>query len=849
MSEEDNIKAGITAVKSGNLTRAASLFAQVVKANPSSERGWFLLGMSCSTLEQREYCLRRVLAINPGHSEAKKQLAKLSQPVMPPPAWASQEPTIPVSALKPPSPVTTPVTTPVSPFTYEDEQDHVEEIAPLDTPDERPILKPDTPQKKKPQKKKKLNIILVASILSVLVLIVCGVGVVYILFSTQMTQLTPPNSVSVLPVTVTQTSTPLIVSTPTTTSTPVSPTVLPSPLPTVVYQPAFEETQCKFDIPKGADVKCGYVIVPEDRTGNPSDTIKLAVAVFHGKNKNSGSEPVMFLQGGPGAEAVKLSANAYNFLVAPFLSKRDFITFDQRGTGLSEPVLNCDELKKIYLDDIHGLIPVLTRKLVYSNAFLACNGLMNAKGVNLNAYSTIESAADVKDVLSVLGYQKVNLYGASYGTRLAQVVMREHPEIVQSAILDSVVPIDTSLFTNYSNSSEAALKALFDTCKNNPECNAAYPNLETVFWDTVTKLDANPVTVTTSNYPAGTVTESVTGSVFMSVVLGSIKGSTFISTAPQTIYRVEEGDYSTLISAQNSLPFAFDDISPGLYISMMCHEHILTTTPEELQSVATRRGVKDYGWLPFYGNADDIFKSCKSWGSRGPSLGENEPLTSDIPSLIITGRYDPVTPPMYGLQIAKGLSNSYYFEFPNLGHTPTAADASGCAMDIVLEFLKNPAVEPDRACMSDLKQIAFLVPYTGSPELSLQTERVKGISIDAPENWRNLGDGFFSRGNSSLDITEIGIVQAKLSADKLKDWFSLSAYGYRGLDAAPINSGQREANGLTWTLYTATSNGRPVDIAMTDYGDRSLVIMLFSHIDEHDAMYRTVFLPMVDSVE
>ena len=75
MSEEDIIKAGITAVKSGDLTRAASLFARVVKENPSSERGWFLLGMSCSTLEQREYCLRRVLAINPNHSESRKQLA------------------------------------------------------------------------------------------------------------------------------------------------------------------------------------------------------------------------------------------------------------------------------------------------------------------------------------------------------------------------------------------------------------------------------------------------------------------------------------------------------------------------------------------------------------------------------------------------------------------------------------------------------------------------------------------------------------------------------------------------------------------------------------------------------
>jgi hypothetical protein len=118
-----------------------------------------------------------------------------------------------------------------------------------------------------------------------------------------------------------------------------------------------------------------------------------------------------------------------------------------------------------------------------------------------------------------------------------------------------------------------------------------------------------------------------------------------------------------------------------------------------------------------------------------------------------------------------------------------------------------------------------------------------------PENWLDLKDGFFFRGNSSLDFTQIGILQAKVNAEELKDWFSLGASGYRGLDTAPVNAGQRESNGLTWALYTATSNSRPVDIAMTDYGVNSLVVMLFSHIDERDALYRAAFLPMVDSVK
>jgi hypothetical protein len=84
---------------------------------------------------------------------------------------------------------------------------------------------------------------------------------------------------------------------------------------------------------------------------------------------------------------------------------------------------------------------------------------------------------------------------------------------------------------------------------------------------------------------------------------------------------------------------------------------------------------------------------------------------------------------------------------------------------------------------------------------------------------------------------------------EVKDFFSSSAYGYRGLDHAPIEAGVRQANGMTWKLYYATSNGRPVDVAAAQVGSASLVVIMFSHPDEHDALYRTVFLPMVDSAK
>ncbi|MEW6403078.1 MAG: alpha/beta fold hydrolase [Chloroflexota bacterium] len=852
MTNEEILQAGIQALKSGDRGRAGSLLAQVVKADPGSEQGWYWLGMACSAADQREYCLRRALAINPGNADARRQLAGMgkSAPAAPPsasPSWTEQRPPVsqPTPAPTPPPSYYSSPPEPKSAFSYYND-DEEEPAGPIQGEVRQPYVPPTIPgieQPKAParpvQRKKKSNTRLILALMFGTTLVGCILGIpLYLAVASSTGFALFPTKAP------TSTRPPFLVPF---TATPLPPTTIPTRKPTVAYTPLFENATCPFDEPWGAVVRCGYLVVPEDRTGDPNHTIRLAVAIFTSQSATP-AEPLIFLQGGPGADAVQLAADAYDFLVAPFTPKRDFIIFDQRGTGYSTPALGCDEVTKLYNQDIRGAIHHSTRELVYSNAFLSCNGLMQAQGVNLNAYTTVESAADIKDLVTVLGYQKVDLFGASYGTRLAQVMMRDYPEIVNSAILDSVVPVDTSLFSHYPDAVGSGLRNLFINCAIDPECGTAYPNLEVVFWDLVKKLDANPVTVTTSDYPTGTLTETVTGTTVMNIVLGSIKYSPqMIATAPQTIYRFNSGDFSTLVMAQSSMPYMFEGMSPGLFISMMCHEHVLAASPAELQAAQERQIIRDYAWLPFYGDVNDVYKTCASWGSTGPWIGENDAVVSDIPSLIMTGSYDPTTPPMYAKQIAGQLSHSYYFEFPNLAHTPSFTDDTGCGMDTVLAFLDNPTVEPDRSCMDDSQKIDFVVPYTGNPPLELESVRAYGITVDVPKDWYSLGAGFYFRGNSPLDITEVAVFPIPASSAEIQEWFSLEAYGYRGLDSALIPSGTRQANGLMWTLLTSSSYGRPVDFAMADYRGQTILIALFSNSDEHDALYRTVFLPMIDS--
>ena len=844
MSIDENLKAGISAAKSGDLKNAASLLAQVVKDDPLSVEAWFWLGKSLTIPERREYCFRRVLVLDPIHAGARQELG-LAKP-------SSTPAPVPASIEKSGSPIPSgkPAETPALPRERTSDKSSAVENKKITSPPINPGTPSAKPKAQPGKRRRRSNITPIVLTCSLAALFICILAVVFLINSGQLssrllqalqpTQITQQNTAQMTIETPEETATLTFTATP----------YLPTPKPTVAYIPTFESAECPFDIPPGADVTCGYAILPEDRSGDPSRTIRLLVAVYKAGEPNPDNLPVIFLQGGPGAGAVELSAQAYQALVEPFVQERDFIVFDQRGTGMSYPSLDCEELTKAYLDDIHGLIPGSTRSLVYSNAFISCNGVMIVEGVELDAYTTSASAADVRDILLLLDHQKVNIFGASYGTRLAQVIMRDYPELVNSAILDSVVPVEANLFTEFQTGIETALARLFDACSQDPQCSTSYPQLETVFWELVDQLDTQPISLTTSSPQTGTITETLNGSTFMNTVLRSMKQSSLIETAPQSIYRFNNGDYSALIDTQASLPNIFEGISPGLYITMICHEQILAAPLEELQTADKAAGaLREYAWLPFYGDAQNIVRTCKTWGAQGPWLGENQPLNSSIPTLLIAGAFDPTTPPSFAQQLYERLGSSYYFEFPNQGHTPTVSDTSGCAMEIAVSFLASPQHEPDRECLDALKPIRFITPYTGKPPYALKTVKHSGISLLVPQTWSVFDQDIYLRNNSPLDIAQVGVAVVGVSPDNVVEYFGSPSSGFLGLDSAPVEVGMIQGNELEWTLYSSSSDDRPVDIGVVGYQNRSIILNLISNLDEHEALYQTVFLPMIISAE
>src|SRR5919199_4363118 len=274
--------------------------------------------------------------------------------------------------------------------------------------------------------------------------------------------------------------------------------------------PRFERTACHFKlgagIVAGRDVRCGFVVVPEDRSVPQGRTIRLAVAIFPSPHPHPAPDPFVFLQGGPGGALISD--------LAPLITKkkrttdwpanRDVVLLDQRGTGLSQPSLACKETTALDYRTLNQHLNRQRQADLQVQAALQCRARLVASGINLNAYTTLADAADVADLRVALGYRALNLYSVSYGTRLALTVMRTHPRGIRSVILDSVDPPGVNAITSPLASTTRAFAVLFNSCAADAACAAAFPDLEQTFYRVVQRLNATPVTIHTRDQTSKT---------------------------------------------------------------------------------------------------------------------------------------------------------------------------------------------------------------------------------------------------------------------------------------------------------------------------------------------------------
>jgi len=620
-----------------------------------------------------------------------------------------------------------------------------------------------------------------------------------------------------------------------------------APVPTVekTTEPVatFEEAPCPFDVPEGASVDCGFVVVPEDHTDPEGPTIKLAVVIFRDDSESHQPDPVILLAGGPG-EKVLENAIGMAMVFAPIHSNRDYIVFDQRGVGLSQPALECPEWEQTLFDLLDEPDPALILEKSF-DALMECRDRLVSEGHNLAAYTTTQSAADVEAIRIALGYDQVNLWGGSYGSLLAQAVMRDHPEGIRSAVIESVWPLEVSFFVEATTSVPNAILRLMDTCTADEACDTAYPNLQDVLFETIDRLNENPVPITATNPLDGQSYDALlTGDAVRGNLVSVLYLTPLIPAVPQAIYDVYNGDYELMTQLTGQKLLFYRAISRGMEYSVVCTEDLIERTPDDMFEImmalpSQLRSEVEQDLAVKYG----IFGACENWPAEEADASFKDPLVSDIPTLILEGELDPVTPPDYGRLVAEHLGNAYFFEFPGFGHA--GESTSECALSITAAFIEDPMTEPDAACMAEMPGLVFDVPGE-APGLALvpYTNEEGGFTGLVPEGWTEGPPLNFKRASSALDPTTFVQDSAPISADELFGVLSAQL----GLDSEMEPSSTAALGSFTWGFYEFQIQQHPVDLAIAEDEGKAYFVLLISMAEERDTLYQELFLPVVEAM-
>lgn len=460
--------------------------------------------------------------------------------------------------------------------------------------------------------------------------------------------------------------------------------------------PRFEASSCPVQIPDGVKAECGNLFVKENRLKAGSRVIKLPIIIIKSTAANPAPDPVLYTAGGPGVGSLGMARGAGNLV--PYTAERDFIIFEQRGTRDSDPSLQCPEVNNA----IHS---IWEQNLSGGDALQAevkgakrCHDRLVREGVDLAAYDSAASAADIEDLRQVLSIKQLNLYGLSYSTRLMLNYIREYSKNVRSVILDSVLPPTVNWDETGIDGVVRSLNIMFETCARDEKCSARYPKLKEQFYSVVNAADKKPIVVNVvkdgKTYPV-----NINGGAVVDFVYNLLENLRMLQQIPSIINALAAGNYESLKS------YAEGNLTGGGYVwgmrySVWCREEMPFQDRRKIAAENTKypelKGFKIQSALP------DI---CKVWNVPPAGSIENQSVKSNVPALIFSGEFDPDTTPAWGKLIASWFPNSFFYEVKNATH---GAMNSRCTFaEIPSAFLKDPTVKPDSTCLSKIKPMDF----------------------------------------------------------------------------------------------------------------------------------------------
>jgi pimeloyl-ACP methyl ester carboxylesterase len=438
--------------------------------------------------------------------------------------------------------------------------------------------------------------------------------------------------------------------------------------------------------------------VPENRQKQNGKTISISVAIFPSIAQPARHEPLFYITGGPGGQAME----DMEFVVPALNQEQDLVVLAQRGTLDAKPSLLCPEIDAFDAKAVSLVYDAPSTGVQHVAATKACHDRLVAQGIDLGAYNTLENIEDFVDLRKVLGVPKWSLFGTSYGTYLALVLMRLHPENLVSVTIDSISPPSVAGLGWPWSSAGEGINNLFDACAAQPSCASRYEDVRTKFTSLVQQLEANPLTVTSHYKEGGPPVQVVLdgGALVNWLVAG---GRALFAAAPSAIHELANGNPAQIAAGRAALadPAKESVQGYGLTYGVFCSEWI----PFQPQSQIVADGrlafpafpatvLSQTPQLPF------ATEDCAVWNVPKAPASIKDVTTSDIPTLVINGSFDGKTSPMWATYVARSLRNSTTLIVPGIGHFVTAQ--SPCAQAVVRQFLANPTTRPDTSCVAQV---------------------------------------------------------------------------------------------------------------------------------------------------
>lgn len=441
------------------------------------------------------------------------------------------------------------------------------------------------------------------------------------------------------------------------------------------------------------DALCSTFTRPENPNDREGKTIDIFVAKFPAKQANAQKDAFTVIQGGPGGSSIDLYLS-YQSLFEGIRTKRDIIVVDQRGTGRSN-ILLCPDLKNEVASSFDALkTQALARRC------------MNGLDADLSFYTTSMAVQDLDAIRMAAGYEQLNIYGVSYGTRVAQHYLRRFPERVRSLILDGVVDVNINLAGGeIARQAQAAFDQVAKRCAMLDTCEQQFGDIGHKFNDLRQELEKKPATVSLSHPTSGNmITQEMTQEDLLGTVRMMSYSSEQLALLPMLISQAHSGNLAPLFAQSIMISDSLSNsYAVGMGHSVICAEDAPFVSTDDLLNL-------DETYLgPQMALAIEAI--CEVWPQGHVDDDFRAPIDSEKPVLILSGETDPITPPKNGVKANQMFKNSRHIVVPGHGH---GVISRGCVPHLALNFVDQASFDEfDEECVSREIEVPFFLDFTG----------------------------------------------------------------------------------------------------------------------------------------